>query len=146
MATHDLHTTIDIAAPPERVWAVLTDFASYPAWNPFIRQIQGPPTVNTRLDIRIQPVGGRAMAFRPVILEVQPGRSLRWLGRLGFPGLFDGTHGFTLVPLDGGGTRFHQDEHFSGILVGLFRSQLDRQTRPGFELMNQALKTRVEES
>jgi uncharacterized protein YndB with AHSA1/START domain len=38
---NQLHTEIEINGPAERVWAVLTDFASYPEWNPFIRQVSG---------------------------------------------------------------------------------------------------------
>jgi uncharacterized protein YndB with AHSA1/START domain len=36
-----LHTQIEIDAPAKRVWELLTDFASYPQWNPFIRHISG---------------------------------------------------------------------------------------------------------
>ena len=34
-------SSIEIAASPERVWQVLTDFASYPKWNPFILSLSG---------------------------------------------------------------------------------------------------------
>ena len=30
-----------INAPAERVWAEMTDFASFPDWNPFVRKAQG---------------------------------------------------------------------------------------------------------
>lgn len=36
-----IHTSIDIAAPPEKVWAALTDYERYPEWNPFMRRIEG---------------------------------------------------------------------------------------------------------
>ena len=41
-----ISTAIDIDAPAARVWDVLTDFAAYPRWNPFIRRVgpgQGGP-------------------------------------------------------------------------------------------------------
>ncbi|MBI4544746.1 MAG: SRPBCC family protein [Gemmatimonadetes bacterium] len=37
----ELYAEIDIEASAERVWQVLTDFAAYPEWNPFMRSISG---------------------------------------------------------------------------------------------------------
>ncbi len=145
MATHHLHTEIEIDTQAERVWAVLSDFASYPQWNPFIKSIVGVPQQGARLQIAIQPDGGRLMRFSPVVLAAQPGRELRWLGRLVFPGVFDGEHRFVIQPLAQDKVRFEQSERFSGMLVRPLRASLDRDTRRGFEAMNRALKARAEE-
>ena len=63
----EVHTEIEIGAPAERVWRLLTDFASYPELNPFIRQIGGKPTTGERLEVRIEPPGARSMTFRPTV-------------------------------------------------------------------------------
>ncbi|WP_345971000.1 SRPBCC domain-containing protein [Sulfurimonas sp. HSL1-6] len=146
MAIHELHTEIEIDAPAERVWEILADFTAYPQWNPFIRSIQGTPTQGKRLQVEIQPSGSKPMRFSPAVLAAEAGRELRWLGRFLFPGLFDGEHAFVIEALDEDKVRFQQNERFSGILVGLFRSSLDSDTRHGFEEMNQALKLRAEAS
>ncbi len=145
MAIHHLYTEIEIEASAERVWAVLVDFASYSQWNPFIRSAVSVPQQGARLQIVIQPSGGKAMRFSPVVLAAEAGRELRWLGRFLVPGLFDGEHSFIIEPLVEGKVRFQQSEKFSGILVGLFRASLDRDTKRGFEEMNRALKARAEE-
>jgi hypothetical protein len=140
-----LRAQVDIHATPDRVWEILTDFAAYPAWNPFITQARGSARVGERLTNRMQPVGGRAITFRPTVLEADPGRRLRWLGRLVAPGIFDGEHTFTIQPLGDGQVRLIQKEQFGGLLVPLMARSLDRRTLPGFELMNQALKHRAEQ-
>jgi hypothetical protein len=127
---HNILTEIDIDATPERVWSILTDFAAYPSWNPFIRSISGDVQAGHRLTVSIQPVGGRAMTFRPTILLAQPTSELRWLGHLLFPGIFDGEHCFKIAA--------------SGVLVALSKASLDRGTKPGFVAMNEALRARAE--
>jgi hypothetical protein len=78
------------------------------------------------------------------VLEVVPGRTLRWLGHLLIPGLFDGEHHFTIEPLDANRSRFVQQERFSGLLVPLFAKSLDEHTLAGFQAMNAALKAGAE--
>ena len=125
------------------MWAVLTDTASYPEWNPFVRRLSGELRAGSRLEAEIAPPGGRAMTFKPTVLAAEPERELRWLGHLLAPGIFDGEHSFRLEALADGRTRFVQSERFHGILVRPLRKTLER-TRRGFELMNEALKARAE--
>jgi hypothetical protein len=37
------------------MWAVVTDFAAYPEWNPFIGRISGDFQEGARLEVRIEP-------------------------------------------------------------------------------------------
>jgi hypothetical protein len=139
-----LSAQVEIDATPERVWDVLTDFSAYPEWNPFIVRADGTATEGERLTNRMQPVGGRAITFRPTVLEADPGRRLRWLGRMLAPGVFDGDHTFTIEPVGDRRVRLTQSERFTGVLVPLMAGSLDRRTLPGFEKMNAALKARAE--
>ena len=135
-AVRQIQTSIDIVASPTRVWSILTDFRSYPTWNPFITSIDGKSQPGARLRVTITPSGRRPMTFRPVMLTVTPGRELRWRGRLLMPGLFDGEHAFQLEMLSTAGCRLHHTERFSGLMVGLMSGGLLDATREGFEAMN----------
>ena len=142
----ELRTEVEIQASDKRVWQLLTDFASFPQWNPFIRQAKGEAKVGARLEVHLQPSGASGMTFKPVVLKVEPNRELRWLGRLLIPGLFDGEHIFTIETLQANRIRFTQREVFTGLLVPLFARSLDTDTRRGFQEMNQALKSRAEQA
>jgi hypothetical protein len=138
-----LYSSIDIDSSPQRVWNILTNFAAYPTWR-FLTRINGNPRVGERLDARLEPPSGMGITLHPTLLEVTPGKSLRWLGRLLVSGLFDGEHHFVLKPLDNDRTRLIQQERFTGLLVPLFAASLDRHTLAGFHAMNAALKARAE--
>ena len=135
---------VEIQAPAERIWQMLTDFASYPEWNPFIRRISGQPKEGTRLKVYIEPPGAKGRIFRPKVLKTDPNHEFRWFGRLLIPGLLDGDHIFTIEHIGGNRVRFVQREIFSGLLVFFLAHGLDTIIGLGFEQMNQALKLRAE--
>jgi hypothetical protein len=140
----ELHSEIEIDASAERVWGVLTDFASYPRWNPFIRSIGGELEVGERLEVRLQPPDSRGITMRPTVLRAEPNRLMRWVGHLFVPGIFDGEHSLAIHPLGEDRVRFVQHEAFKGMLVRLLSRSLDTNTLRGFEEMNEALKERAE--
>ena len=134
---------IEIDASPERVWEVLADFGAYDEWNPFLTHIEGRAQKGARLTVTFEPPGGRRVRMRPTVNAAAPPDELRWFGRAGIPGLFDGEHRFAIEDIGGGRSRLVQSEVFSGLLVPLFKPTIARAAL-GFAAMNEALKTRVE--
>lgn len=138
-----IHTEIAINAPAARVWDILIDTDRWTEWNPFARGV-GHFQVGERVAVTLMPPGKSAMTLRPTIVKLEPGRELRWLGSLGMRGLFDGEHGFRVVPEDVGRCRFEHFETFTGVLVAPVMWMAGDATRRGFEAMNRALKARAE--
>lgn len=134
-------TTID--APPERVWSVFTDFASYPQWSRFLKSISGELQVGSRLSIRLGPADSNGLTFKPRVTEYREGTVLEWLGHLVIPGIFDGRHRFELAAADDGKTHFTQSETFGGVTIPFVASSLKDMAR-SFDAFNASLKARSE--
>jgi len=135
-----LETNIIINAPVADVWQIFSDFETYPQWNPFVKALNG--VVEEGEQIAIQLPG---MNFKPKVLKYTINKEMRWKGKLGIPGIFDGEHYFILEEMSPAETRFIHGEKFSGILVPFMKKKIKTDVREGFESMNVALKNRVEE-
>lgn len=142
--TRTIRSAIEIRAPLDTVWGVLTDFDAYPAWNPHVRRVVGRPRVGGRIAIHTRPPGGRTVVMRPVILSWMPPHELRWRATFVSRALFSGEHGYRLEEIAPGRVRFVQDETFSGWLVPLYARARLASTRLGFAQMNEALRARAE--
>lgn len=143
--SRQLQAEVEVHGSAEQVWEVLTHFAAYHEWNPFIVQAAGKALPGQTLELHMRPAGRRTTTFRPEVLEADPGRTLRWLGRLLVPGLFDGEHTFTIQPAGPGRVRLTQHEEFRGLLAAPLLAMIAKPTLVSFHNMNQALKTRVEQ-
>src|SRR2546428_13138714 len=124
----EVSAEIEIEAPAERVWQVLTDFAKFPEWNPFIRQMSGEVRTGAQLEVRLEPPGGRAMSFKPKMVNVETNREIRWLGRLLIPGLFTGENSFAIEGLAEKGVRLVQHEKLSGFVVPFLANSMGKYT------------------
>ncbi|UYN94402.1 MAG: SRPBCC domain-containing protein [Enhydrobacter sp.] len=140
----DVVTQIEIDAPPETAWSVLTDFAAVPTWNDFIRQIRGEVREGAWLEVTARLKGAPPMNFRPKVRVVRPSQEFRWRGHLVVPTLFSGEHYFLFERNGSGGTLLTHGEHFEGLLARLLRPRLVPRVEASFDAFNRDFKARVE--
>jgi len=133
-------TTIDIDASPAKAWEVLTHFANYPDWNPYLLSIQGNLAPGETLQVTLQPESGAARTFNRRVDSVIQGSEFSWRSKLLSPFFFQGHHLFKVIPRDTGGVRFENIEHFSGILIPLLWPLISAKIQSRFEAMNTAFK------
>ena len=138
-----LHTEVDIDASPDHVWKVLADRQAYPEWNPFIISSTGELKMGDTITNVLKDTKGSETTFSPKLLAVEPGKELRWIGKVPPGAIFDGEHSFRLEALPDGRTRLIQEEKFTGAAIPFTRSLLNNTIKPQFEAMNEALAARA---
>lgn len=128
---------IEIAASPDVVWDVLTDFARWPEWNPEVKSMKssGPADMGTTFRWRAGPG-----TITSTIQRSEPPRQITWAGTtLGLKAL----HHWHLEPREGR-TIVWEEESYDGLVARVFRlplqKYLDRSLRNG----RQHLKTEAE--
>jgi hypothetical protein len=141
-----LRSEITIEASAERVWDVLTDFAAFPDWNPYLREASGKLAVGEKLAIDMRPPDGMGMTIKPKVVKIEPNREFRWLGHFLMPGIFDGEHIYEIESTGDTSCILVQREKFGGFLAPLMLAMVAKSTERGFNAMNQALKERAEGS
>lgn len=107
--------SIDVEAPPNEVWDVLSDVERWPDWTPSVEEAtrldHGPFAVGSRTRI-VQP------RLRPAVWEVtrlEEGRRFTWMSR--GPGVM--TEADHVIEAHGAGSRVTLSVQFAGMLGGM---------------------------
>lgn len=146
-AQFEIRHTVDIDAPPERVWATIIDFQGYAAWNTQLSYLGGKAEPGGRLHLRLAAEGADPYEFEPTVSRWEENRSFAWIARTGAPRVFDGEHFFELERLPSGGTRLTNREEYRGVLSPILQRLPMMKSAPrGFEKMNAELKRHVEQT
>lgn len=133
--------SIDIAAPPERVWQVMSDVERWPEWTASVTSVR-------RLDRGPLAVGSRALIRQPKfppalwkVTAIEPGRSFTWVSAA--PGLrVEGHHA---VELADGGSRATLSLDMGGPFGGLLARMTRRITVRYLAFEARGLKARSED-
>jgi uncharacterized protein YndB with AHSA1/START domain len=131
---------VDIRAPAQRVWDLLTDAAGFPRWNSTVTKIEGEIRDGQKLAIRV-PISERT--FTPSVSDVKPGQTMTWSD--GFAPMFRGVRTFVLTPGDGGVTHFRMAERLSGLMLPMIGGSLP-DFGPVFDQYARDLKKEAERS
>jgi uncharacterized protein YndB with AHSA1/START domain len=128
---------IEIAAEPDAVWDVLTDFDGWPSWNPDVKSmsIDGDVAPGTKFRWKSGPA-----SITSTIQRVERPRLIAWTGEtLGMSAI----HVYRLDARDGG-TVVHTEESFQGWLARLLRGQMRKTLQNSLDSGLRHLKTRVQ--
>lgn len=117
-----------IAAPPERVWAIVTDAGRLSDGTFGIVRIDGEIGAGKSFRLWSEVDPRRAFALR--VGEFRPPAAMEWMSGMPF-GLFSGTRRFDFSPV-AGGTRFSMRETYAGPLAGLIARAIPDLT-PSFQ-------------
>lgn len=131
------HVEVEIAAPPEAIWAVLTDTARYSEWNPTQVEVRGTHRVGESVSARFAAPGGEVLEIEMTVRDLRTAQLLRQVG--GVPGVITFDHSWILKPVNGG-TRVIQHEVDRGIYLWFWDSSW---IEPAYQRAGEALRDRV---
>jgi hypothetical protein len=120
MASTSYSASRDIQAPPEVVWALLTDPASYQEWNPAVLRIEG--VMSPGGSLKLVSIASPQRTFSLRVTSMQAPVSMVWSDGMPF-GLFRGVRTYRLDPVRSG-TSFSMAEEFTGPLAGLITKSI----------------------
>ncbi len=145
MSAPSARAVIDIDAPVERVWQVLSTLSAYPEWNPFVVKVDGAAKaeLGKQLVLHVVWSNGRRVSTGELVTRVEPNAALAWrfTGVLPSLNLVRAERLQTLTALGAGATRYESVESFSGLLA---RFVPLAGVVEGFGRMARALKVRAE--
>lgn len=118
MFRQSVRVEVEIAAPPERIWALLTDAPGMPRWNSTVTNIEGPIELGRKLAIRV-PVSARV--FTPKVTVFDPPKRMVWQD--GAAPMFQGARVYEMTKT-AADSRFTMTETFSGLMLPLIAGSL----------------------
>lgn len=128
---------VEVAAPPERIWRLLTDIGAWPDWNELVDRatLEGPLGPGTVFRWK-----SKGLAVTSTLREVAPERRLAWTGRA------FGTRALHCWELEATprGTLLRTAESFHGWLPKLAPKTMQRTLDAALPAWLQALKTAAE--
>ena len=143
----EIKTEIEISAPPEKVWSIISDINKWQDWSPIINASSGSASIGSKLSITMmgKEEGTDGPEYSPVITELSEPAYLRWRAHMMAGFIFTNDKIIELQKTDSG-TKVIHTETFKGLLAPIFCGQMEKGVPPMLNSMNKALKELAEKS
>jgi hypothetical protein len=138
-----IDATLDIEAPAELVWEVITDFPRYAEWNPFIVACSSTLKPGDPIDLQVM-LTSRPQKQREWILSHSPGAEFVYCMKP-VPGLLRSRRSHKVSALGPGRSRYESHFELAGAMRPLVLALFGGGMRRGFAGMTAGIKTRAEQ-
>jgi len=141
-----IKTEIEILAPPEKVWSILTDIDKWQEWSPTINASQGEASLGSTPTITMmsKEAGKDGPTYSPKIIQLVEPSYFHWRAHMMAGFIFTNDKIIELEKTENG-TRLTHTETFKGLMAALMKGQMDKGVPPMLDSMNEALKQQAEQ-
>ena len=141
----EIKTEMEIAAPPSKVWSIITDINNWKEWSPIIKESNGTASVGSELTITMsgKEEGNEGPKYYPIVTELDEPNYFRWRAHMLAGFIFTNYKIFELEETSSG-TRITHTESFKGMLAPIFCGRMEKGVPPMLNSMNKALKDLAE--
>lgn len=140
-----ISTEVDIAAPPAKIWGILTDIEKWQEWSPIINKSSGTSAIGSKLNITMsgkeKDIDGPK--YSPIITKLEEARNMTWKATMITDFIFTNNKVLEIKKTNSGSRLIHK-ETFSGMMSVIMCSQMEKEVPPMLDKMNQALKVLAE--
>ncbi len=136
--------TVEINAPPETVWNVLTDFPRYGEWNPFCLECRSSLVPGEAIEMTVQ-LTARPQKVVEWINGHLPGRHFAYNMKPVPLGALTSLRSHGVEAFGAGVTRYHSYFRLSGWMMPLVRALYGTNLKKGFGDMTKAVARRAEQ-
>ena len=140
-----IQTSIDIDAPADRVWAILTDFEHYGAWNPLILRVKTVSQPRVGMDLQfVVSLAGRKMKRTHVLSRFDAStRVLGWTLKSDATWWAHGERVQRVESLGPGRCRYTNDEQVHGLIGVISGLLVEAKVRAALEAVGRELAVRA---
>ncbi len=139
-------TEIEIAAPIETVWYIVTDVDKWHEWSPTINASSGEVAEGSTVSITMmsKEAGKDGPKYQPKIIKLDKPKLLHWRAHMMAGFIFTNDK---IIELEqtASGTKLIHKETFKGLMASMMRGQMDKGVPPMLNMMNEALKEKAEQ-
>lgn len=140
---HVSSDTVEIEAPIERAWDILTDFDRYGEWNPFTPSVATEFEIGSPVDLYVR-MGPWRLKQVERIESIEAPHLIAWSTTMGHRFLISALREQRLEAVGEGRCRYRTTDDFAGLLIPLVMLLFGGFVRRGFNDVARGLKARAE--
>lgn len=140
-----VETQIEIQAPPEKVWSIITDIDQWQDWSPTINASSGTAAVGSTVSITMmsKEAGKDGPKYNPQIIQMDEPNYFHWRAHMMAGFIFTNDKIIELEKTESG-TKVTHKETFKGLMAAAMKGQMEKGVPPMLNMMNDALKEKAE--